>query len=260
MDELLVKLWEKYTTLAPMAIEIKNLIDTKENKNVSNDHIALRTLAHPKIGVEVLGSIFINHGYKKCESYNFKEKKLSANYYEHPNPLYPKVFISELRFEELSQEAQVIANTIIDSIVKTKSDNLLLSDRNWQISYTSYKELYKESEYLAWFYVFGFVVNHFTIFLNDTGFKDIQEINTWLEEKGYILNSSGGKIKGKGNNKLEQSSTMAQYMKIKFSDGIHNIPSCYYEFAKRYPQNDGKLYPGFIESSANTIFESTNQS
>jgi hypothetical protein len=259
VEELLKKLWQRYTLLAPMAIEIKNLIDNKENKNVINDHIALRTLKHPKIGLDILGNIFITYGYQKCENYNFEAKRLNACHFEHPNPKYPKIFISELRFEELSSRAQEVSNNIIGSINVNNDKDLILYDRTWKIEYKIYEELYKESEYLAWFYVFGFIVNHFTIFANDTSFKSIHDINIWLEDKGYILNASGGKIKGEGNKQLEQSSTMAQKILVKFDDGTYEIPSCFYEFAKRYPQENGKLYSGFIESSANKIFESTNQ-
>jgi hypothetical protein len=41
-------------------------------------------------------------------------------------------------------------------------------------------------------------------------------------------------------------------------EGRHAIPSAYYEFARRYPDKDGKLYSGFIAKSADKIFESTD--
>ncbi|MEJ2595547.1 MAG: DUF1338 domain-containing protein, partial [bacterium] len=40
--------------------------------------------------------------------------------------------------------------------------------------------------------------------------------------------------------------------------GIFSIPSCYYEFARRYPDASGKLYGGFIAKSADKIFEITD--
>jgi hypothetical protein len=43
-----------------------------------------------------------------------------------------------------------------------------------------------------------------------------------------------------------------------FTEGEFDIPGCYYEFARRYPDADGKLYSGFIAKSADKIFESTN--
>jgi len=39
---------------------------------------------------------------------------------------------------------------------------------------------------------------------------------------------------------------------------VHEIPSCYYEFARRYEDKNGELYGGFIAKSADKIFESTD--
>ena len=57
---------------------------------------------------------------------------------------------------------------------------------------------------------------------------------------------------------LEQSSTLADEYSVTFSDGDMSIPSCFYEFAKRYPLANGELYTGFVAASADKIFESTN--
>ena len=80
-----------------------------------------------------------------------------------------------------------------------------------------------------------------------------------LLTNGFQLNSSGGLIKGTPAEFLEQSSTLAEEVDVKFEEGIYKIPSCYYEFAKRYvlPQTQ-KLYTGFVAASADKIFESTD--
>ncbi len=57
---------------------------------------------------------------------------------------------------------------------------------------------------------------------------------------------------------LEQSSTLADKVSVAFSDGELAIPSCFYEFALRYPKADGELYTGFVAASADKIFESTD--
>ncbi|GAM56151.1 hypothetical protein JCM19231_5246 [Vibrio ishigakensis] len=57
---------------------------------------------------------------------------------------------------------------------------------------------------------------------------------------------------------LEQSSTMADKVDVAFSDAVHSIPGGFYEFAKRYQDNQGELYHGFVAASADKIFESTN--
>jgi len=58
---------------------------------------------------------------------------------------------------------------------------------------------------------------------------------------------------------LEQSSTMADKVKVQFINTDAEVPSCYYEFAKRYPDSSGNLYQGFVSKSADKIFESTNK-
>ncbi len=51
---------------------------------------------------------------------------------------------------------------------------------------------------------------------------------------------------------------MADRIEVRFSDQARIIPSCFYEFARRYPKPDGQLYSGFVAASADKIFESTN--
>jgi hypothetical protein len=127
------------------------------------------------------------------------------------------------------------------------------------LSYDIYNRLREESEYAAWFYVFGFRANHFTVSINNLKKNsDIHKVNDLIKKNGFILNSSGGEIKGKPEDLLQQSSTMADIVSVNFIEGTFDIPSCYYEFAQRYPASDGKLYSGFIASSADKIFESTD--
>mgnify|MGYP001471310139 CR=1 FL=1 len=99
------------------------------------------------------------------------------------------------------------------------------------------------------------------IFLSS--FAQIQRCSTdeyvdFLKSKGFKLNSSGGEVKGTPHVFLEQSSTLANRVEVKFTDGKKEIPSCYFEFAKRYALDSGELYQGFIAKSADKIFESTN--
>ena len=79
-----------------------------------------------------------------------------------------------------------------------------------------------------------------------------------IKLNGFILNNSGGEIKGTPSDLLQQSSTIADKVNVKFLEGQFEVPCCYYEFAQRYPDSTGQLYNGFIEKSADKIFESTN--
>jgi hypothetical protein len=89
-------------------------------------------------------------------------------------------------------------------------------------------------------------------------FQSLAQVNTLLKNEGFILNSSGGEIKGGPQVLLAQSSTMADKIEVEFSNGKKLIPSCFYEFAQRYKMPTGKLYQGFVAASADKIFESTN--
>ncbi len=51
---------------------------------------------------------------------------------------------------------------------------------------------------------------------------------------------------------------MADKVPVTFIEGTEIIPGGFYEFAKRYPMENGDLYPGFVAASADKIFESTN--
>ena len=143
--------------------------------------------------------------------------------------------------------------------IKT-SDNIIFAGNPGFIpSFKVYNTLREESEYAAWLYVFGFRVNHFTVSVNSLNkLNSLASLNDYLKNKGFILNSVGGEIKGTRADLLEQSSTLADIIPFKFIEGIHEIPACYYEFAKRYPDANGIIYNGFLEKSADKIFESTD--
>lgn len=81
-----------------------------------------------------------------------------------------------------------------------------------------------------------------------------------MKQGDFILNSAGGEVKGSAEVLLEHSATMADRIEVNFKDVQKSIPNCFYEFALRYPKADGELYSGFIEASADKIFESINVS
>ncbi len=259
LEKLFEKIWNQYSNLNPQARKIHDLLEAKENKIV-NDHVAYRSVNIPGFGINKLKKPFIDQGYKICSEYNFKAKKLYAVHLEHKNKNLPKVFISELLLEKLSKDSQKLYKNILKGAALPLGEDVLTCGRLWKIDYKSYEKLYMESEYAAWLTAFGYCANHFTINVNKLrSFKDLKDLNQFLEDSGYTLNSNGGKIKGSKDVYLEQSSTIASELEVEFTDGVKKIPSCYYEFAKRYKTNSGELYQGFVEGSADKIFESTNK-
>jgi hypothetical protein len=262
VQEIFNKLWSGYTTQNPEAKKIHDLF-TSEGEIVENDHVAFRTFFDTRINVDVIARPFMEAGYEQKGYYIFEDKHLTAKHYEHKSiPGAPRVFISQLMTEYFSPQLQSIvkqcAERVPDEVVF--SNDLIFSGNLWgPPSYETYEVLRKESEYAAWLYVYGFVTNHFTVSINSLKkFNNILKVNQFLKEKGFVLNSAGGEVKGTPAELLEQSSTKAGIFPVEFVEGTFEIPSCYYEFAYRYPDIDGKLYSGFIAKSADKIFESTD--
>lgn len=261
-QEIFDKLWAGYIAQNP---EAKKVFDcfTAEGEKVENDHIAFRTFFDTRINVDVLARPFLEAGYVQKGYYIFEDKHLTAKHYEHKTlPNAPRVFISQLMpdffSENLQKVVKEIAAKVPDELVF--GNDMIFAGNVWgPPSYETYDILRKESEYAAWLYVYGFVTNHFTVSINSLKkYNTIQKVNDFLKDNGFLLNASGGEIKGTPAELLEQSSTRAGILPVHFTDGVHEIPSCYYEFAYRYPDTDGKLYSGFIAKSADKIFESTD--
>ncbi len=260
--EIFNKLWKEYTERTPSAQKIYDLFTDKGN-TVFNDHVAFRTFDDERVNIEVLATPFIEAGYEEKGDYVFEAKKLYAKHYEHKTDKNaPRVFISQLKTKEFSEDLQKKVTALIDNLSKEDLNpkHLVFKGRLWeQPSYDVYKKLMDESEYAAWLYVNGFCSNHFTVDVNKLEtFSTLQEVNTFLKEEGFKMNTSGGEIKGTPEQLLEQSSVLADRIPVDFKEGTKEITSCYYEFAFRYPMKNGELYSGFIASSADKIFESTD--
>lgn len=258
--DLLDALWRDYTASTPQADRIHALLVAR-GETVHNDHVALRTYGVPGIDIAALAKPFEEHGWIAREHYRFAEKHLRARYWQHGDPNLPKIFISELILEELSPTAQALIERLVAQLPPGfgARPDLPWAGRPWTLTHAEYQQLLAESEYAAWMAAFGFRVNHFTV---DVGalvsFPDLPALNAFLGDHGFVLNDAGGVIKGTPAERLEQSSTRADSIEVGFSDATVKVPSCYYEFARRYPLPSGDLFQGFIPASADKIFESTD--
>ena len=259
-DELFAALWRDYVASTPQALRIHHLLGER-GEQVRNDHVALRTYAVPGLGIAALARPFEVRGWQRRDRYRFDDKHLDAAYWQHPDRTLPKVFISELCVGEMSFGTQQIIDRLVRQAPKDfgARDDLPWAGRPWQVKRAEYETMVIESEYAAWVAAFGFRVNHFTVDVNQlTTFPDLESLNTFLVEHGFRLNEAGGTIKGTRSEYLEQSATRAESIAVSFSDGVLEIPSCYYEFAKRYPLPSGEPFHGFVPASADKIFESTD--
>ena len=258
-EQFFSALWADYVNFAPSAAKIHQVLGG--GHEIVNDHIALRSFNTPELGLDAMEPLFLEMGYRRGGEYAFKAKKLLARHYEHPDAGVPKVFISELLLQEFSADLQqqIAAQLEQMDLSVAQQASLLYSGRHWDVSHADYQRLLAESEYAAWLSAFGFRANHFTVDVNVLpGYESVAQVNEILKRAGFALNTSGGEIKGSAAVMLEQSSTMADKVAVEFSDGSFEIPACFYEFAFRHPQADGSLYQGFVEASADKIFESTN--
>lgn len=260
IHELFNDMWALYVRINPSVNKVRKLMEQHEGGPVKNDHIAIRTFNHPRVNRHILAKSFLDSGYKPVEDLKFEKKKLDATYYLHDDEDLTRVFISELKLEEFSDELQETINRLINEIPNSAIEqfDFCNSGTPWNmITKETYDFLKEESEYAAWVATFGFIVNHFTISVTDcNSFENLEQVNSYLKENGYRINDSGGEIKGSVEQGLEQSSILAEDIIVEF-DSLeyepHNIPGCYYEFALRHNNFDG-----FIAGSADKIFESTD--
>lgn len=258
---LLESLWRDYVASTPQAERIHGLLASR-GETIRNDHVALRTYDAPGIGIAALARVFEANGWVvQPDEYKFADKHLRARYWRHADPALPKVFISELVLAEMSPAVQNRVNALVAQLPANfgARADLPWAGRPWTVTHAEYQALLAESEYAAWVAAFGFRVNHFTVDVNALStFPDLMALNAFLVEHGFTLNDAGGTIKGTVADRLEQSSTRADSIDVAFADATVRIPSCYYEFAKRYPLPSGELFQGFVPTSADKIFESTD--
>lgn len=260
-NQLFEKLWQNYSDENPSVCKVLKLLHSHDEKIV-NDHIAFRTFDHPKMNIEVLAVEFLALGFVEMGEYHFNEKKLYAKHYKHPSDeSLPLVFISQLKVNEFSPFLQQTVNELAIQLgLQINPKSLVSAGRLWGVpSYEVYQKLLVESEYAAWLYVNGFKANHFTVSVNNLKkLNNIYDLNSALKSAGFSMNNPANEVQGTPAELLEQSSIKADVVETLFVEGNFPITSCYFEFAKRYVDKDGKLFVGFIAKSADKIFESTN--
>ena len=264
IDAFFQKLWIQYTEITRQAEKIHTLFSSLGN-TIRNDHIAFRTYNLAPICIENLEPFILNIGFRALEDYCFEDKNLRARAYLPPREDLPKIFLSELEVDRLSRGNQQIISNFCSQISKDHvgDETIFSKGRLWAMpSWEEYRNLLEESEYAAWMSVMGLRANHFTVDIRALSTMNrIQEVIEILEKNGFVLNESGGKIKGNPRVLLEQCSTLADRVEMRFAGGdVHEVTSCYYEFAYRYPDQNGTLFQGFVTRNADRIFESTDQS
>ena len=254
-----------------------------DQSEIINDHIAFRTMGVDNLGINSFEKIFLNHGYKKRDFYSFEQKKLNAFWYSHHEKNMPRIFISELKVNELSKNAQKIIQQYTNQVKKDPVDSINLNNANEIIDFLSkplwslptlnhYNQLLKETEYGSWVYYNRYYLNHYTISVHELekSYNSLENFNKFLISIGIKLNDSGGIIKKSKDGLLLQSSSVANKINANFKEGKSLISGSYVEFAERkiLPKfkelepnkiNSSHRRDGFETSNADKIFESTYQ-
>ena len=284
---VLESLFETYSKRVPDVTKIteamvsNNIVSNQSE--IINDHIAFRTMGVKHLGIKSFEKIFLKHGYKKRDFYSFKEKKLNAYWYSHSKKNMPRIFISELKVDELSKDAQKIIKQYTNQIKNDPVDNIDLNNSNEIINFLTnplwtlpslfhYNELLKETEYGSWVIYNRYYLNHYTISVHELKekYNTLEDFNKFLNSIGVKLNDSGGVIKESKDGFLLQSSSVANKVNAHFKEGMSLISGSYVEFAERkiLPEfmnldlnkiNSTHRRDGFETSNADKIFESTYQ-
>ncbi len=255
------QLWADYIGIAPAAGRLHGLVEAR-GETIVNDHVAFRTFDLDPIRLERLEPHLLALGYQHFEPYTFADKGLRAWGYVHPEG-HPRIFLSELETRHFSRQLQDIVAGLCDQVpvAALNQPSIFWAGRLWTpVSHTTWTTLREESEYAAWVAALGLRPNHFTLSVNALqSFRDLPALLAFIEGHGFALNEAGGRIKGGPDVLLEQASTLADRVAVEFAEGErHLVPTCYYEFARRYPTAEGRLYDGFVAASADRIFESTD--
>ena len=258
-----------------------------------NDHIAFRTLAveKPALGLFMVSRIFEALGYSSANCYEFPDKHFSSIHYQHPNPQFPKLFVTQLKTWELSQRARAIIQKSMKTHLPHLSDANLASLYNLEkasqaertrllrlmVRYfeelpwerpqkKDVQELNQESQFAAWVLVNGYDVNHFTASINSHGVESLEDIDKTVAAMKKAGIPMKPEIEGEKGTKLRQSSTESVVVNVPVRDGVRTaeIPwtYAYFEIAERPLMKNpltGQMerFEGFLGPQATNLFDMT---
>ncbi len=241
---LLDLLWDRYAAEVPYARTFVEL----SGGSFRNDHVALRSLARPGGGIALFERVFERLGWRRAGEYTFPDAHLSAIHMSHPEGL-PRVFISELKSEELSPRARELLSTLPEDEPPPQSVEELAG---WfspppPPEEGALLELEKESQYGAWLLAFGRKVNHFT--------GSVDDIEAWQRRMGEAGVPMKGEIEGAPGTALRQTATQAAPLPVALRGGDSRPwPYAYFEIAQR-----AEGFDGFLGPQARALFDMTKR-
>lgn len=290
--ELFDSLWERYRSRMEFVRQYEAMIQ-HHGAAFINDHIAFRTLAmqKPAGGIFMISRLFEALGYSAANCYEFPDKHLNSIHYQHPNPQFPKLFVTQLKVWELSARSRELIHHSVKThrpplteiflnqlheIDRTSSDQkkdflktavAYFAELPWNVPQKkNVIELDKESQFGAWVLVNGYDVNHFTASVNSHGvpsLDDIEKVVAAMKEAGIPMKKE---IEGERGTKLRQTSTDAAVIDVAVKDGVRKIKIswtyAYFEIAERPLLKNpvtGQMerFEGFLGGQATHLFEMT---
>ena len=293
--DLFDRVWDRYRQRVEYVRGYESLI-RKAGATLVNDHIAFRTLAwqQPAAGIDSIARLFDVLGYRSAASYHFETKHLAAVHLAHPNPGFPRLFVSELKAWELSPTArEIIGRTLADHRLPPDADLLAqlagtadpseAERAEWlDLLFTHFdtlpwsppkrgdvEQLNTETQYGAWVLVHGYAANHFTGLVNAHGVDSLDSI----EKTAAALRAAGvpmkDEIEGEPGSKLRQTATEAVTVDVAVRDNGEPATMpwtyAYFELAERGevvdPESGRSVrFDGFLGAQATHLFEMTRKS
>ena len=234
---LLDPLWDAYASHVPYARTFVEL----SGGALQNDHVAFRTLKG-RGGLAPVAAFFERHGWQRREAYDFPDAHLDAVYLARPGE--PRVFVSQLRDEDLSPRARELVLQLPDPGPVTGPESFCAPGLS--LAEADLLELERQSQYGAWLLLFGREVNHFT--------ASVPDVALWqrrLREAGVPMKDE---IEGAPGAGLRQTATRAAPRTVRLREGERSWPYAYLEIAER---NGG--FDGFVAGQARQLFEMTRR-
>lgn len=290
--DLFDTLWARYRLRMDYVRKYEDVVRAQGAKFI-NDHIAFRTLAtqKPAGGIFTISRVFEALGYCGAACYEFPDKHLNSIHYRHPNPQFPKLFVTQLKTWELSPGARKLIHKSVKDQRPLFSEERLCSlaeidragDRArasilketaayfeelpWEVPQKKdVLALDHESQFGAWVLVNGSDVNHFTASVDSHGVEslgDIEKTVAALRAAGVPMKKE---IEGERGSKLRQTSTEAAVVPTLVRDEGKKIKMpwtyAYFEIAERPllknpATGEMERFEGFLGGQAANLFDMT---
>jgi len=286
-DQLLARvldaLWDHYRERVSFVRQYEDVI-AAHGATFVNDHIAFRTLAgqQPLTGIVAVSRPFEALGYVPAGCYQFPDKHLSAIHFQHPNGLFPKLFISELQAWKLSENSRRILARHLAQHGPMVSDDVLVRLHQgiepesmipavvdsihilpWDApSQAELHAIGQESQYAAWVLVHGYNVNHFTALINSHGVPELNDVDRTVKALRAAGIPMKTEIEGAPGSKLRQTATEAVVIDVSVRDGRIPWSYAYFELAERGDVIDPDTgrrsrFEGFLGPQATQLFDMT---